>query len=200
MYIAFDGIDGSGKSTAAAATAKALNCMLIAQPSSAHLGPTIRKVLSGDLSATPIQLFHMFVADRLALHKEVVEPVLARGGIVVCDRSALSTYAYQGQKVPLAMIRKVHDEVVPKMDLAFVLGITVEEAQGRLRQREKQDTFDRDLTLQQEAARLFIDVANYHYSCFTGDIEVIDGSQEPEQIAKEVLEVIRACQGVAPSA
>ncbi len=197
MYIAIDGIDGSGKSTVAARVAAALGCKLVAQPSPEHLGPVIRKVLRGEVEATPGELLHMFVGDRIALFKDVVEPELKAGRHVVCDRSALSTYAYQGQSVSLEMIRTLHRRFVPKNDLAIVIALDVALAQSRLAGRAKQEIFDGDLDMQRKAANLYLDAAHNHYECFTHDIEIVNGSQSLDAITQEILEVVLACEGVA---
>lgn len=196
MYIGIDGIDGSGKSSLVTLVAAELGCMSIAQPSPGHLGPVIRKVLRGELQATSEEMLHMFVGDRIALYKDVVEPELKKGQHVVCDRSALSTYAYQGQESDRDMIRTMHDNFVPKMDLIIVIGVDVELAQSRLAGRAKQEIFDGDLDLQHKAANLYLDAAHNHYQCFTHDIEVVDGSQSIDAITKEIIAVIRACEGI----
>lgn len=195
MYISIDGIDGSGKSTVVARVAQELGCLSVAQPSPDHLGPVIRKVLRGEIEATPEQMLRMFVGDRIALYKDTVEPELAKGRHVLCDRSAFSSYAYQGQGMDRVMIRALHRQYVPKTDLALILALDPEEAQKRLAGRAKQEIFDGDLGLQRAAADLYIDAAHNYYECFTHDIEVIDGSQDIDAIVKEAIEVIRACEG-----
>jgi dTMP kinase len=195
MYIGLDGIDGSGKSTVAKILAEQLGCKLVAQPSPDHLGPVIRKVLRGEIECSDEELMSMFVGDRVALYKDVVEPEIEAGRHVVCDRSALSTYAFQGQSVCRKLIRDMHNRFVPKNDLALLIALDVDVAQKRLAGRAKQEIFDGDVDLQRAAADLYLDAAHNHYECFTNDIEVIDGSQDIDAIVKEALEVIRACEG-----
>lgn len=104
MFITFEGIDGSGKSTQARALAAALtergyDVLLTREPGGTPIGDQIRAIVVDTLTntaMTPETELLLFCASRAQLVAEVIRPFLAQGGIVLCDRYADSTMAYQG--------------------------------------------------------------------------------------------------------
>lgn len=194
MYITIDGIDGSGKTSVVEKVAKELGAVVVEQPSPRHLGPLIRKCVAGSLEATPQQLIQLFVADRIALYLEEIGPQLAAGRPVICSRSGMSTYAYQGQDGHKEYIVELHNQFVQKADLAVVLALDVEEAQKRMSGRNGNDSFDGNLEMQAMASHLYLDAAHNHYEAFAKDVEIVDASQSLDETVNEILEVVRACQ------
>jgi dTMP kinase len=104
MFITFEGIDGSGKSTQAKALTatlrqKGYDVLLTREPGGTQIGDQIRTILLDDMRNTVMteatELL-LFCASRAQLVGEVIRPFLANGGIVLCDRYADSTLAYQG--------------------------------------------------------------------------------------------------------
>ena len=101
MFIVFEGLDGSGKSTQAkrlyehfAAAGK--NCLLTFEPTNGELGNLARTVTKGKLALEDESLALLFAADRYEHFTKKITPVLDDGGIVVCDRYYYSNIAYQG--------------------------------------------------------------------------------------------------------
>ena len=99
--ITFEGIDGSGKSSAARALYDHLKdelpVVLTREPGGTELGRVLRTLLQNrtfDLDAKAEYL--LFAADRAQHMKEIVLPALAQNKIVISDRMADSSYAYQG--------------------------------------------------------------------------------------------------------
>ena len=103
LFITLEGPDGSGKSTQAALLAdrlraQGINVVLTREPGGTGLGEQVRRVLL-DRDAAPRDAFTdalLFNAARHELVAQVIRPALARGAVVVCDRYADSTLAYQG--------------------------------------------------------------------------------------------------------
>lgn len=103
MFITFEGIEGSGKSTQLRLAAEALAALghevtLTREPGGTELGRELRRILLDARNthiAPPAELF-LYLADRAQHLAEVIRPALARGAIVLCDRFADSTVAYQG--------------------------------------------------------------------------------------------------------
>jgi dTMP kinase len=104
MFITFEGIDGSGKTTVATLTAELLQTwgyevLLTREPGGTQVGDEVREVLlkhrQQQRMSPPAELL-LFCASRAQLVAEVLLPALQRGGIVLCDRFADSTLAYQG--------------------------------------------------------------------------------------------------------
>ncbi len=95
-FITFEGIDGSGKSTALRAVAEALQAtepVWTTNEETDHLGPAIRRSISG--KADPLVTTYLFVADRFH-HVPEIRRHLESGETVLCDRYLHSTLAYQG--------------------------------------------------------------------------------------------------------
>ncbi len=106
--IAFEGGEGSGKSTQAKALAETLGAELTREPGGTPLGERLRRLLLDEPSAIdPRAELMMMLAARAQHLAEVIEPALAAGRHVVVDRFAGSTLAYQGygRGLPLAEVK-----------------------------------------------------------------------------------------------
>lgn len=102
VFVSFEGIDGSGKSTQAQMLAEALRqhgreVVLIREPGGTDLGERIRSLLlDPEMEIDPRAELLLFSAARAQLVAHVIEPALARGAIVIADRFFDSSTAYQG--------------------------------------------------------------------------------------------------------
>jgi dTMP kinase len=101
VFVTFEGIDGSGKSTQAellraALAADGRDVVLTREPGGTPLGEQIREVLLGGGEITPWAEAALFAAARAQLVEHVIAPALERGADVVCDRYVDSSLAYQG--------------------------------------------------------------------------------------------------------
>jgi dTMP kinase len=151
-FITLEGIEGAGKSTAAAFVAERLVAAGVAvcptrEPGGTPLAERIRALVleRGTESVTPVGETLLMFAAR-ALHVEqVIRPALARGQWVVCDRFTDATRAYQGSGRGVdaglidALARAVHADLEP--DCTLLLDLPV--AQGLARARARRGTTDR---------------------------------------------------------
>ena len=102
LFVAFEGPDGSGKSTAASIvgdqlTAAGISVLLTREPGGTELGRGVRQLLlDRNLPRQPITELLMMCADRAEHVRSVIQPALVRGDCVISDRFAASTRAYQG--------------------------------------------------------------------------------------------------------
>jgi dTMP kinase len=133
LFITFEGVEGSGKTTQAELLGEALasrNAVVVREPGGTELGERMREVLLfGGMAIDPEAEMYLFMAARAQLVHEVVEPALAAGSIVIADRYHDSTLAYQGGGRGLA----THwPPSFPKPDITFMLELPVEG--GRRRQ------------------------------------------------------------------
>lgn len=103
MFITFEGLDGSGKTTQLALLAAYLEELGIPhlctrEPGGTEIGDQIRTVLHdvANTAMSPLTEILLYSASRAQLVAEVIRPALAEGAIVLCDRFADSTLAYQG--------------------------------------------------------------------------------------------------------
>ena len=100
LFITFEGIDGAGKSTHIAALADALRAtgrhvVLTREPGGTPLAEKLRELVLNDAMDPLSEALLMFAARRDHL-RQVIEPALARGEVVLCDRFTDATFAYQG--------------------------------------------------------------------------------------------------------
>ncbi len=99
--MAFEGVEGAGKSTVIAGVARLLEAegdevVLVREPGGSELGEGIRELLLHGPPMIPWAEAQLFAAQRAQLAEEVIRPALARGAWVLGDRSVYSSLAYQG--------------------------------------------------------------------------------------------------------
>ena len=153
-FITFEGIDGAGKSTHLAWTSELLRrrgftVAVTREPGGTPLGEALRNMLlhqpRGIDAETEALL--MFAARREHI-KEIIEPALARGESVLCDRFSDATFAYQGggggvDRAKLECLEKwVHAHLQPDLTLLFDLPLEV--ARDRLARLKNPDRFERE--------------------------------------------------------
>ncbi len=100
LFISFEGIDGAGKSTHIEGLAQALraqgrNVTLTREPGGTPLAEKLRALVLNDPMDAMTEALLVFAARRDHL-QQLIEPALARGEVVLCDRFTDATYAYQG--------------------------------------------------------------------------------------------------------
>jgi len=142
VFIVFEGIDGSGKSTHIKALAKELkgrgyNVLQTSEPSKDRIGNFIRRYAErNDHRLTPETEALLFAADRFEHVMTVVEPALKRGRIVISDRYLYSSLAYQGAGgLDLDWIREMN-RFAPKPDLGILLDLLPEFSLQRVERRK----------------------------------------------------------------
>jgi len=202
-FIVLEGIDGAGTTTQSARLVAWLRSRgAIAhgthQPSGGPIGNLIRQILRGRVVATlpdggaepvdPAAVALLFAADRLDhLHAEV-EPLLASGCHVVCDRYVLSSLAYQGLDTERDFVRMINARARTP-DLTVLLAIRPEVGMARIAGRAGRDSFER-LAIQQRVAANYEEVVD---SPGAGRVVVVDGEAEPDAVTEAVQ---RAVEGV----
>jgi dTMP kinase len=141
MFVTFEGLDGSGKSTQAALLAAFLReqgreVVATREPGGTPLGERVRALLLDGPDMTPWAEAALFAAARAELAERVIGPGLERGADIVSDRYIDSSLAYQGLARGLGVERvlelnlAVVGELLP--DRTFVLALDPEAAQARL--------------------------------------------------------------------
>jgi dTMP kinase len=195
MFVTFEGLDGSGKSTQAQLLAEALaadglEVVATREPGGTDLGEQIRElVLHGpDMSAWAEAC--LFTSARAQLIDEVIAPALARGAEVVCERYLDSSLAYQGLARGLGLERvlelNLHAIKGLLPDRTYLLLIDPEESVRRLRApSDRIEREDDDFRAHVDAA--YRELAEY----FPQRITTIDGTRPPREIAEEVLDELR---------
>lgn len=200
LFISFEGIDGSGKSTQTKSLEKALKAMgqdviMTREPGGSFGAEEIRNlVLQGDpdrwSAETEILLFTAARRDHL---ERTILPALDQGKIVICDRFVDSTRMYQGlSRGDLrSIVDQLHELMIPKnpdltilIDMDPEIGLTRAKARATVEERFE----DFGLALQQKMRAGFLNLANE----YPNRIKIIDGQQSPEAVAEDVLNVVKA--------
>jgi thymidylate kinase (EC 2.7.4.9) len=154
-FITFEGIDGAGKSSHIASVAdlvrsRGLNVISTREPGGTPLGEKLRELLLHEPMHLETEAMLMFAARREHL-AEVIEPALARGDWVICDRFSDATYAYQGggrglDKAKFAALEQwVHGHLQPNLTFFLIYpgsGGWADCGQGRTLDRFEQERAD----------------------------------------------------------
>ena len=150
MFVTFEGVDGSGKSTQAALAAAFLaeggrEVVATREPGGTALGERIRELLLDGPEMTGWAEASLFAAARAELAERVIRPALARGAIVVSDRYVDSSLAYQGVARGLGIDRVLDLNAAVadlRPDRTFVL--LVDEATAAARLGRRPDRLERE--------------------------------------------------------
>ena len=198
MFISFEGSEGSGKSSQVQTLYEFLlqsgyNVLLTREPGGTAIGEQIRLVLS-NLENTAMQVRTetlLFQASRSQLVEEVIRPYLAQGGIVLCDRYADSTLAYQGYgyQRELSMIRALIEFATGglKPDVTLLLDLDVEEG---LKRRAKDGDWNRldtyDLEFYRRVRQGYLELVSEEPQRWV----VIDAGKPPDQVQAAIRDVV----------
>ncbi|MCL4251225.1 MAG: dTMP kinase [Anaerolineae bacterium] len=208
MFITFEGLDGSGKTTqikalAAHLKARGKNVLLTREPGGTLIGDQIRPILQDrtHTAMTPQTELLLFCASRAQLVAEVIRPWLADGGVVICDRFADSTLAYQGygRNLDLDFLRQLLAFATGGLqpDLTLYLDVSPEEGLARRRQASLfGEEFSRIDQLELDFHRR---VHQGYLDLIADDPErwvVIDAARPSEQIQQAILDVLEARTGL----
>jgi dTMP kinase len=199
-FITFEGPDGSGKSTQIQPFANYLRnlgvpVMCTREPGGTAIGDQVRNILMsmGNECMHPRTETLLFQASRSQLIEEVIRPSLAKGMVVVCDRYADSTLAYQGygHQKNLEELRQLLNYTTGGLqpDLTFLLDI---DAETGLRRRQKGGGEWNRLDAYQLEFHNRVRDGYHQLAGLEPDRWVtVDASQSPKAIEQEIQEFIR---------
>jgi dTMP kinase len=154
LFITFEGGEGSGKGVQTRALYRRLvrskiPAILVHEPGSTPVGERMTRLLkwANDTNISPLTELMLFNASRAQLVDEVIRPALKEGKVVICDRYADSTTAYQGygRGLDIKTIKHVNSIATGglKPDLTVLLDIKPEHAFKRIESRQK-DRFENE--------------------------------------------------------
>jgi dTMP kinase len=168
LFITVEGVEGSGKSTQCRRlverlSARDLDVVLTSEPDGTALGSAIRRLFETESPPTPLTQVFLFMAARQQHVAQVVRPALARGLIVISDRYADATVAYQGygQGVDLETIHELNALATGGLrpDLTLVLDLDPAVGMARIGGRSL-DAFERmDLPFHRRVRDGYLEIA-----------------------------------------
>lgn len=208
-FITFEGLDGTGKSTqmrklAAVVRAAGHKVVETREPGGTPTGEKIRKVLldSGTAGLSPLAEMALMFASRAQHIAGVIEPALAAGSIVLCDRFTDSTEAYQGsgRKLGSAGVRELHRVLCGNLqpDLTILLDSDASASVGRARRRNKRvsksASHSHDENRFEQETRSFFARVHEGYLAIAkrepGRVVMVDARGTPGQTHQRILEVV----------
>jgi dTMP kinase len=197
LFITFEGVDGSGKSTQANMLIahlikKGIEVLATREPGGTRIGGLIRDILLDPAleEMTPMTEALLYAADRAQHVSEVIRPALKRGVIVVSDRYIDSSLAYQGvaRSLGLEGVRNLNEWATGELypDITFLLKVPYEVGlkrlpAGRQDRMEKQNKF-----FFQEVQEAYLTLSKF----FSRRMVVLNGEEKPDVIHHQVMEEV----------
>jgi len=190
-FVTFEGIDGSGKTTIVHRIEPELRkrgytVALTSEPTRTWLGDAVRKSYEDDVG--PVAETFLFLADR-ARHTDEIRTWLRAGAIVVSDRYADSTYAYQGARLegivkdPIRWLRRVSAPAVLEPDLTILLEVPPRLGLRRIAGRKRKVRFEKEGFLTRVAK-------NYDRLARSPRFARVDGTRPAAEVARDAIAVI----------
>lgn len=207
LFITFEGLDGSGKTTQIKRLAlwmqkRGLSPVITRQPGGTAFGDRVRAVLldSAAASISPIAEMTLMFADRAQAIAEVIGPALAEGRIVLCDRFTDSTEAYQGggrslgSEIVLALHQLICEDLQP--DLTLLLLPSLESSLDRARRRNERQLAQNgpdEGRFEQEQEAFFRRVWQAYRTIAARDpqrVVLIEGNLSIDEVHEQIVEAV----------
>lgn len=202
FYIAFEGIDGAGKTV----QVQKLENYLISERRSitvtseprreGPVGDLIHQILRGKVKIPSTALQYLYTADRIINHKTVIDPALENGQIVISHRSLWSNLPYgmldkkmtdfesnEGRIIDVAhgLMSLYHQFIIP--DVTFYLRVTAETAMKRLGHMHK----EHELYEKKDKLERIAKGYEWQVKKFASEFVVVDGEENVDEVFGEVL-------------
>jgi len=205
MFISFEGIEGSGKTTNIRHAVRFLqskghDCVITREPGGTRIGEKIRAILLDPSSKgiDPLTELLLYTADRSQHINEVISPLLSAGKTVVCDRYYDATVVYQGyaRGLDTELILRLHRLLFENLKPDITLLLDLPPEIGLSRAWKQIDKGDRDRV----ETRFEEETLSFHKKVRSGYLEmarleperyrIIDASIEPDQVRKEIARTL----------
>jgi dTMP kinase len=209
-FITFEGLDGTGKSTQMRKLAGVLRAaghkvVETREPGGTATGEKIRKLLldSGTAGLSPQAEMALMFASRAQHIAEVIEPSVAAGSVVLCDRFTDSTEAYQGngRRLGSDTVRELHRMLCGNLqpDLTILLDSNAHASVNRARRRNKRNSKSasrgHDENRFEQETRAFFGRVREGYLAIArrepSRVTLVDASGTPAQTHQKITEVVR---------
>ena len=199
LFIVFEGIDGSGKTTQVKMLSAALEAMgrktnITAEPTTLPSGKALREALGGRVKKSECEMAVMFVADRIAHNitaEEGIEALLEAGVDVICDRYYYSSLAYQGQATDYQWVKTMNIDCpqIRRPDVCIYIDLLPEQSLERIsRGRDSVEIYENVETLtkvRNQFLAVIKDLAN------TDNIHVVNGYRTPDEVSADICKIVK---------
>lgn len=201
-FITFEGIEGCGKSTQIrlldeTLRQKGFQTVLTREPGGPAIGEAIRKILLNPKfkEMQPMTELLLYVANRAQHIEEVIKLAIAAGKIVLCDRYADSTTAYQGvaRAISKKTLKEIHKIATNDFqpDLTILLDLPVPEGLKRIRRRQNHSQEQATLDRFEKETMVFHEKVRQGYLTLAKEepkrIKIIDASKTSEEIHQQIF-------------
>jgi len=205
MFISFEGIEGSGKTTNVHHAVRFLqdkghDCVITREPGGTRIGEKIRAILldPSNKGMDPLTELLLYTADRSQHINEVISPLLSAGKTVVCDRYYDATVVYQGyaRGLDTELILRLHRWLFENLKPDITLLLDLPPEVGLSRAWKQIDKGDRDRV----ETRFEEETLSFHKKVRAGYLEmarleperyrIIDASKQADQVRKEIARTL----------
>lgn len=200
LFVTFEGIEGCGKTTQINHLASFLrgisrSFLVTREPGGTEIGEQIRQILltSDSVGMEPMAELFLYAAARVQHLSQAISPALREGKIVLCDRFADATVAYQGfgRRLDLAWVEEMNARAMGnvKPDLTFLLDLPVAEGLRRAWKRmenrtAKEDRFEKEsLEFHQRVREGYLILARRDPQ----RIMILDGMRDEQTLHQEIV-------------
>jgi len=204
LFITFEGVEGSGKTTQIQRlkkylTQKGIPCKVTREPGGCPIGEKVRKILLNPdhREMVPISELLLYESARAQHVKEVIEPFLKKGGIVLCDRFRDATLAYQGygRNIDLKWIERLNhlSSQGIKPDVTFLLdcpsdvGLKRALQRNRTLRQENEERFEKEeIQFHRRVRKGYLAIAKKE----PRRVKVIDTRQGEEKVFEKIRKIV----------
>ena len=206
MFITFEGIEGSGKTTQLKHIAdflkkKGYECVVTREPGGTPIGEKIRAILLDPSSKgmDPLTELLLYPTDRVQHVKELLKPSLEAGQTVLCDRYFDATLVYQGyaRGLDVGLIERLHDLLLAGLrpDITLLLDLPAETGLARAwAQINNGNRTGRESRFEKEALSFHEKVRSGYLTLARKEpdrFRIIDASRNADDVQQDILKVFR---------
>jgi dTMP kinase len=204
LFITFEGVEGSGKTTQIQRlkrylTKRGTPCKVTREPGGCPIGDKVRKILLNPehRAMTPLSELLLYEASRIQHVKEVIEPHLRKGVVVLCDRFSDATVAYQGygRGIDLRVVESLNRLTSQgiKPDITFLLdcpshlGLKRALQRNRTLNREREGRFEKEkIQFHHRVRRGYLSIAKKE----PDRVKVIDTREGEDKVFEKILKIV----------
>ena len=199
LFIVFEGIDGSGKTTQVKMLSEQLEAMgrkthITAEPTTLPTGKALREALGGRVPKSECEMAVMFVEDRIAhnITAEVgIDALLAAGVDVICDRYYYSSLAYQGQATDYQWVKKMNIDCpqIRRPDVCIYIDLLPEQSLERISKgRDSVEIYENVDTLTRVRNQFLSVIEDL---AVTDNIHVVNGYRTPDEVSADICAIVK---------